>query len=356
MLVLVILLALIILLAATQATRLSGRCLVVQNKGGGHGTLGFSLCKELRALHPELSVTLLQDKSNPKKEPFASYGELEALGVKIVNTDDVSGDGAKKLASAGDKFDYVVDNWSKNEENAATVIELAKAVGSKQLVFVSSGGMYKGGGVMPCTETSEVKTNDARKIELAVVASQLPYTFVRPQYIYGPKSNKRYLDFFLGRVHRQLPIPLPLHGDQLLSLTHIEDAAQLVALSIGQPQAINQVFNCGTDRYITYSGLCQILHDLAGKDYIIFQSLPTTTNMHRNISYYIILLYAFIPFPPSSPHHSLATTPHHSRTQSRPPKHASSSSTSPSSLTPGTARRCRNFRSVGKLLLSAWTR
>lgn len=290
MLALVLLLALVILLAATQATRLSGgRCLVVQNKGGGHGTLGFSLCKELRALHPELSVTLLQDKSNPKKEPFASYGELEALGVKIVNTDDVSGDGAKKLASAGDKFDYVVDNWSKNEENAATVIELAKAVGSKQLVFVSSGGMYKGGGVMPCTETSEVKTNDARKIELAVVASQLPYTFVRPQYIYGPKSNKRYLDFFLGRVHRQLPIPLPLHGDQLLSLTHIEDAAQLVALSIGQPQAINEIFNCGTDKYITYSGLCQILHDLAGKEGFISFFRLANNNQPTHTPKYIIL-------------------------------------------------------------------
>ena len=342
----------LLLLATTQATRLSGcRCLVVQNKGGGHGTLGFSLCKELRALHPELSVTLLQDKSNPKKEPFASYGELEALGVKIVNTDDVSGDGAKKLASAGDKFDYVVDNWSKNEENAATVIELAKAVGSKQLVFVSSGGMYKGGGVMPCVETSEVKTNDARKIELAVVASQLPYTFVRPQYIYGPKSNKRYLDFFLGRVHRHLPIPIPLHGDQLLSLTHIEDAAQLVALSIGQPQAMNEVFNCGTDRYITYSGLCQTLHDLAGKisefGYPIphpYPPIPIPTP--------IILLYYI-----SNSLYSLTYFPSRlTNTQARPLKPASSSTTSLSSSTLGTGPPCRNSHSDAKPLWLALTR
>jgi len=251
--------ALLFCAAGAVASGLSGRAVVIQNKGGGHGTLGYSLCKQLKAQHPGLSVTLLQDTCNRKKEPFASYGELEGLGVSIVEGD--VGECAAKLSSAGDKFDYVVDNWSKTEANAATVIGLAKASAAKQLLFVSSGGMYKGGGVMPCTEESEVKLNDARKVELAVVASDLPHTFVRPQYIYGPKSNKRYLDFFLGRVHRAVPIPLPLHGEQLLSLTHIDDAAALVALAVGHPAALNQVFNCASDRFVTYRGLCEALHD-----------------------------------------------------------------------------------------------
>ena len=254
----------LVALCALCTGALTGRCVVVQNKGGGHGTLGYSLCKQLRAGNPELQLTLLQDKCNRKKEPFASYGELEALGVEIVDG-DVS-EGVTKLSGAAAKFDYVVDNWSKSEANAATVVGLAKACGAKQLVFVSSGGMYKGtpAGVMPLVEESAVKENDARKVELAVEASAVPFTFVRPQYIYGPKSSKRYLDFFLGRVVRGVPIPLPLHGEQLLSLTHVDDAAALIALTLGHPAALGQVFNCASDRLTTYRGLCEALHDLNG--------------------------------------------------------------------------------------------
>ena len=44
----------------------------------------------------------------------------------------------------------------------------------------------------------------------------IPYTFMRPQYIYGPKSSKRYLDYFIGRIHRDYPVPLPMSSDQLV--------------------------------------------------------------------------------------------------------------------------------------------
>ena len=124
--------------------------------------------------------------------------------------------------------------------------------------------MYKSGYEAPLTEDTPVKTNDARKIELEVINSKLPYTFLRPQYIYGPKTNKRYLDYFIGRAHRKLPIPLPLHGEQLVCLTHIEDVADLIAVTIGNKLALNQVFNCGTDRFVTYKGLTTLIHAALG--------------------------------------------------------------------------------------------
>jgi nucleoside-diphosphate-sugar epimerase len=93
----------------------------------------------------------------------------------------------------------------------------------------------------PHDETDPVKENDPRKVELAVQASGVPYTFLRPQYIYGPNANKRYLDFFIGRAARKLPIPLPLHGEQLVCLTHIEDVCSLIATTLGDERAKNQV-------------------------------------------------------------------------------------------------------------------
>ena len=162
------------------------------------------------------------------------------------------------------KFDYVVDNWSKNADNAKYLLNIAKNIDTKQYIFISSAGMYKSGELSPCTEDTPVKTNDARKIELEVIESKLPYTFLRPQYIYGEKTNKRYLDYFIGRAYRKLSIPVPLHGEQLVCLTHIEDVADLIATTVGNKEAYNQVFNCGTDRYITYKGLTKLIYTALG--------------------------------------------------------------------------------------------
>lgn len=65
----------------------------------------------------------------------------------------------------------------------------------------------------------------------------------RPQYIYGPLTNKRdYLDFFFDRVVHGLDfVPLPVHGDQLVALTHAEDVASMLVSVVGNGNAVKQV-------------------------------------------------------------------------------------------------------------------
>ena len=239
---------------------LSGRLLLVQNKGGGHGTIGYHLCKTLKDNNPSLDIIILQDKTNMAKMPFSSYSDLEKQGVKIIEMKLSDSIDYKQFNPTGETIDYVIDNWSKNPDTATSILNIAKSLKSKQYVFISSAGMYKTSGVIPHVETDSVKDNDVFKVENAVKESGISYTLLRPQYIYGPKSNKRYLDYFIGRAYRKLPIPLPLSGDQLVCLTNILDVASLIALTVGNPKAMNEVFNCGTDRYITYKGLCGLIH------------------------------------------------------------------------------------------------
>jgi nucleoside-diphosphate-sugar epimerase len=74
------------------------------------------------------------------------------------------------------------------------------------------------------------------------------------QYIYGPLTNKRdYLDWFFDRVVRGRPLPLPKHGEQFTTLTHVGDVASLLASVVDNPKAKNQIFNAATDRYIPMS-------------------------------------------------------------------------------------------------------
>lgn len=92
-----------------------------------------------------------------------------------------------------------------------------------------------------------------------------PYTIFRPQYIYGTsKISKRYLDYFIASAVEERPIPIPAPGDQLVCLTHIDDVASKFATALDNPTAINHILNCGTDRYITYRGLCELVHQVVG--------------------------------------------------------------------------------------------
>lgn len=254
-----------------SSSPLKGKALIIQNKGGGHGTIGYYLAKNLKTENPQLDVTILQDKCNYKKAPFSSYkDDLQSIGVTVIDT-VLTGDNAVStiptdVCNLGD-INYIIDNWSKNTQNSTYVIDIAKQSKAEQVLFVSSAGMYKTTGVTPIVETDAVKgTNEAKKIEDSIVSSGLPYTFLRPQYVYGEKSNKRYLDFFIGRAHRDLITPLPMHGEQLVCLTHVEDVATMIACALGNKNANNQVFNCGTDKYISYKALSQLIHKKLGKD------------------------------------------------------------------------------------------
>ncbi len=51
----------------------------------------------------------------------------------------------------------------------------------------------------------------------------------QPLYIYGPYSAKDYMGYFLDRLLRNRPVPIPAPGIQLVSLTHVEDVASMMA-------------------------------------------------------------------------------------------------------------------------------
>ena len=151
--------------------------------GGGHGEIGYQLCKTLREQSPGLEITMLQDECNYNKPPFSSYeDDLVKEGVEVV-VEKLTGPVSSATVSPFKEksFDYIVDNWSKNAANATFGLNIAKGTAAKQYVFISSAGMYKSSGKIPHDENDPVKENDARKVELTVQDSNIPYTFIRPQ-------------------------------------------------------------------------------------------------------------------------------------------------------------------------------
>ena len=126
--------------------------LIVQNKGGGHGELGFQLAKNLASNSKITSITILQDSAcNDSKEPFCAYA-TDIPDVKIVKADladeSMTAEDMQKLLGSG-SFEYVWDNSSKGAVGAGkAVVDCAKAWDSKLLTYVSSAGVYQPGDVV----------------------------------------------------------------------------------------------------------------------------------------------------------------------------------------------------------------
>ena len=114
--------------------------LVIQNKGGGHGEIGFHLAQHLVSRGDAVTILHEGDGPNPK-EAHRAYGELPS-DVKVIWGGDLSEAAVCLAKLEGASFSAVVDNWSKSPEAIAPYATAAKAWGVSNYAYVSSAGMY----------------------------------------------------------------------------------------------------------------------------------------------------------------------------------------------------------------------
>lgn len=111
----------------------------------------------------------------------------------------------------------------------------AQAAGIRRLVYIS------GAGAAP----------DARRhwfrakwlAETAVRDTGIPFTIIRPTWIYGPRDVS--LNRFVGFGRRLGAVPMTNFGRQLLAPVFIDDVAALGADSLESDAAVDQVFELG---------------------------------------------------------------------------------------------------------------
>ena len=178
--------------------------LIVQNKGGGHGEIGYHLALQL-AKEKGQDVTILHEGPNKGKPPHNAYGDLDAAGVKVIWCDSLDDSSACIEALGGAQFGAVVDNWSKSPEQIKPYAALAQSMDVTNYCYISSAGMYKPSSDDIVPETTECKLTGQREAELLLSEMKLPFSYFRPQYIYGPKQGKSYLAYFFDRCARRAP-------------------------------------------------------------------------------------------------------------------------------------------------------
>lgn len=165
-------------------------------------------------------------------------------------------------------FDVIFDNNGRELSDTQPLADLFKGR-VQHFIYMSSAGVYLKSDQMPHLEGDPVDPKSRHKgkhdTEVFLAEQGLPFTSIRPTYIYGPKNYNDLEAWFFDRIIRNRPIPIPGHGDHITQLGHVQDLATAMMQVIGNTQAIGQIYNVSGDRFVTLNGLARACAIAAGK-------------------------------------------------------------------------------------------
>jgi len=169
---------------------------------------------------------------------------------------------------AGESFDVIFDNNGRELSDTQPLVEIFQGK-VKHFIYVSSAGVYLKSEQMPHREGDAVDPKSRHKgkhqTEAYLAESGIPWTSIRPTYIYGPQNYNDLEAWFFDRLVRDRPILIPGNGKHITQLGHIQDLVNAMAAVVGNEKAVGQIYNISGDRYVTFDGLAEACAIAAGK-------------------------------------------------------------------------------------------
>ncbi|NJL48833.1 MAG: NAD-dependent epimerase/dehydratase family protein [Leptolyngbyaceae cyanobacterium SM2_5_2] len=174
-----------------------------------------------------------------------------------------------KTQLSGETFDAIFDNNGRELSDTQPLIEIFNGK-LQHFIYVSSAGVYLKSDQMPHIEGDAVDPNSRHKgkfeTEAYLQAQGVPFTSVRPVYIYGPQNYNPLESWFFDRIVRDRPLPIPGNGMHLAQLGHVQDLAAAMTAVLGNKTAIGQIYNISGEKAVTFDGLARACAIAAGKD------------------------------------------------------------------------------------------
>lgn len=152
-------------------------------------------------------------------------------------------------------------NYENNLIGSVNLINLSVLHQVKCFVFTSSIAVY-GKNQVPMREDLIPQPEDPYGIAKYAVEQDLkvthemfglPFIVFRPHNVYGEKQNigdkyRNVVGIFMNQIMQGLPMTIFGDGTQKRAFSYIDDVAPIIARSIEEPKAYNQVFNIGADQ------------------------------------------------------------------------------------------------------------
>ena len=186
-------------------------------------------------------------------------------GVLQIKGDRTHSDQIKQLSK--EHFDAIFDNNGRELSDTQPLAEMFKDR-VQHFVYMSSAGVYLPSDQLPHMEGDPVDPKSRHRgkheTEANLAHLGLPFTAIRPTYIYGPQNYNELESWFFDRIVRDRPIPIPGNGLHITQLGHVKDLAKAMCHVLGSSQAIGQIYNVSGDRYVTFDGLARACAEAAG--------------------------------------------------------------------------------------------
>lgn len=210
---------------------------------GGTRFIGLALVKALSAQGNTVSVL----------NRGVTAGDLP-VGVERLNADRDDDDGMR-TALAGRRFDATFDLSAYTADQTRKALD-ALHDRAGHYIFTSSTAVYYGSPIYPIHEHDRLmpderggqyawnKVQSERLIAHWSQTTGVPYSVIRPAYVYGPGTYTMEREpAYFYRLEQGRPLLLPTRGIPLAHLVHVDDLVQMFLTCPRNPRSYGQAYN-----------------------------------------------------------------------------------------------------------------
>ena len=250
---------------------------------GGAGFIGSHVTDSLLAMGHE--VVVLDDLSGgfeSNVNPGAEFVEGSILDVDLIG--DIFASRRIRFvfhlaAYAAEGLSQFIKRYNYNNNLIGSVNLINASVNHdvECFVFTSSIAVY---GESPCPMKEDMVPSPVDSYGIAKYAVEkeleisrnlfgLNYIVFRPHNVYGERQNigdkyRNVVGIFMNQLMTDHPKTIFGDGEQTRAFTYIKDAAPLMAQSVYDPRAYNEIFNVGADESSTVNELARLVAEAMG--------------------------------------------------------------------------------------------
>uniref|UniRef100_A0A7S3RA08 NAD-dependent epimerase/dehydratase domain-containing protein n=1 Tax=Dunaliella tertiolecta TaxID=3047 RepID=A0A7S3RA08_DUNTE len=236
---------------------------------GGTRFIGLYLARQLVEQGHDVTLFTRGKKAVTSQIPDDTPESFREFASKVhhISGDRQDFEDAKsKINKEG--FQIVYDINGREAEESQAILEGTKST-LEQFIYCSSAGVYLKSDQMPHREedATDLKSRHKGKLhtEKMLAESGIPFTSIRPVYIYGPLNYNPVEEWFFHRIAAGRPVPVPSSGIQVTQLGHVKDLAAAFTKCLGNKKAYNQIYNISGPKYVTFDGIAKACAIAMGK-------------------------------------------------------------------------------------------
>ena len=162
----------------------------------------------------------------------------------------------------------------------------------KWLVYISTVCVYGNQKIEPTTEESlpnpgEIYACTKLASEWIVrgygITYDMPFTILRVPTMHGEEMRKELgVRLFIEKALKGEPIPVHGNGEQVRTLTYVDDVVEAMIAVIGNPNAKDAIINITTNEMISANKMAEDIRDLVGNVQIIHIEQRQNQTMKEN--------------------------------------------------------------------------